>query len=125
MEAEPYDQLRAIAGRLAALRPSPTAAVFYELMSDALVWDDEIPDLNAGGAGEFHCLRFIFRYRTTLILDRPDERFRGHWDEAGRLFPAWPGFDAARRSPELRPVYERFCEQARADIRELFKEPVR
>jgi hypothetical protein len=125
MEAEPAEQMHAIAGRMRALRPAPEASVFYELMSDALVWSDEIPDLDTGGAGEFHCLRFVFRYRTTLIIGRPDERFRCHWDEANRLFPEWPGFDARRRSPEWRPVYERFCEQARADIRELFDEPIR
>ena len=125
MEAEPFEQLRAIAGRMRELKPAPGASVFYELMSDALVWDDEIPDLETGNVGEFHCLRFVFRYRTTLLIGQPDERFRCYWEEATRLFPDWPGFDAGRRSAELRPVYERFREQAKADIRELFNEPIR
>ena len=102
----------------------PEAALFYELMSDALVWNDEIPDLQTGDVRDFHCLRFVFRYRTTLMLGQPDERFRRVWDEAYKLFPDWPGFDPRRQSPALRPVYERFVEQAKADIRELFDKPV-
>ncbi len=94
-------------------------------MSDALVWSDEIPDLDKGNVRDFHCLRFVFRYRTTLILGAPDARFRGYWEEAHNLFPDWPGFEAGRQSTALRPVYERFVEQARADIRELFTEPIR
>jgi len=33
MEAEPVERLRAIAARMAELKPSPTATVFYELIS--------------------------------------------------------------------------------------------
>ncbi len=66
----------------------------------------------------------MFRYRTTLILGRPDARYGGYWEEARKLFPEWPGFEPRRQSPELRPVYERFVEQARADIRELFPERI-
>jgi hypothetical protein len=124
MEPDPVAQLRAIAVRMQPLRAAPGASVFYELMSDALVWSDEIPDLDSGNVRDFHCLRFVFRYRTTLILNIPDPRFQIYWDEAQSLFPDWPGFDAGRQSTALRPVYERFVEQARADIRELFNEPV-
>ena len=56
---------------------------------------------------------------------RPDPRYRSYWEEAHSLFPDWPGFDAGRQSTALRPVYERFVEQAKADIRELFPEPIR
>ena len=124
MDAESAEQLAAVAPRMRELAPAPDASVFYELMSDALVWSDEIPDLASGDVRTFQCLRFVFRYRTTLIVDRPDERYRGVWEEASRLFPDWPGFDPRRRAPELRPVYERFVEQAKADIRELFDKPV-
>jgi hypothetical protein len=124
MEAEPLEQLRAIALRMRELKPAPGATVFYELMSDALVWSDEIPDLETGDVRAYHCLRFVFRYRTTLMLGEPDGRFVGVWEEAGKLFPDWPGFDLRRQAVELRPVYERFREQAKADIRELFDKPV-
>jgi hypothetical protein len=124
MEAEPLTQLRAVAPRMRELKPAPDATVFYELMSDALVWSDEIPDLDTGDVSDFHCLRFLFRFRTTLMTGAPDERFRSLWDEAKNLFPDWHGFDPRRQAPEFRPVYQRFCEQAKADIRELFNKPV-
>jgi hypothetical protein len=124
MEAEPLTQLRVIADRMRELKTVPTATVFYELMSDALVWSDEIPDLASGDVSVFHCLRFVFRFRTTLIMGKPDERFRNLWDEAKILFPNWPGFELGRQSVEHLPVYERFCEQAKADIRELFDKPI-
>lgn len=124
MEAEPLNHLRAIADRMRQLKPLPGATVFYELMSNALVWSDEIPDLATGDVSDFHCLRFVFRFRTTLMMGKPDERFRSLWDEAQKLFPDWPGFDPRRQAVEYRPVYERFCELAKADIRELFDKPV-
>ncbi len=124
MEPDPVEQLRAIAERMRALKPAPGASVFYELMSDSLVWSDEIPDLASGDVRPFHCLRFVFRYRTTLILGRPDMRYGRFWEEARKLFPEWPGFEAPRQSADLRPVYERFVEQAKADIRELFPERI-
>lgn len=125
MEAEAVQQLAAIAPRMRELKPAPEASVFYELMSDALVWSDEIPDLETGDVRTFHCLRFVFRYRTTLMLGAPDGRFQGVWEEARKLFPDWPGFDPRRQAPDHRPTYERFVEQAKADIRELFPEPIR
>jgi hypothetical protein len=124
MEPDPVEQLCAIADRMRELKPAPGASVFYELMSDALVWSDEIPDLDSGNMREFHCLRFVFRFRTTLLLGAPDERFREFWEVANKLFPQWPGFEERRQSADLRPVYERFVEQARADIRELFTERI-
>src|SRR5665213_167609 len=80
MEAEAVTQLRAIADRLRELKPAPEATVFYELMSNALVWSDEIPDLESGDVSVYHCLRFVFRFRTTLMMGKPDERFRSLWD---------------------------------------------
>jgi hypothetical protein len=124
MEAEPLTQLRTIADRMRQLKPVPGATVFYELMSDALVWSDEIPNLETGDVSDFHCLRFVFRFRTTLMMGKPDERFRSLWDEANTLFPNWPGFDPRRQAIEHRPVYERICEVAKVDIRELFDKPV-
>jgi hypothetical protein len=124
MEAEPLAQLRTIADRMRQLKPIPEATVFYELTSDALVWSDEIPDLETGDVRDFHCLRYIFRFRTTVMMGAPEERFRSLWETAQTLFPGWPGFDLQRQAVEYRPVYERFCEQAKADIRELFDKPV-
>jgi hypothetical protein len=104
------------------LRPSPGAVLSYELLSDSLVWSDEIPDLEDRDARSFGPLRYVLRFRTSLILGEPEERCRGYWEEAQRLFPDWPGFDPRRQAPALRAEYERFKAQAAADIRELFDE---
>ncbi|HBI44983.1 MAG TPA: hypothetical protein DDY78_19325 [Planctomycetales bacterium] len=123
MDAEPLTQLRAVAVRMRELKPVAEATVFYELTSDALVWSDEIPDAETSDVSDFQCLRFLFRFRTTLMMGAPDERFRSLWDEARNLFPDWHGFDPRRQAVEYRPVYLRFCEQAKPDIRELFDKP--
>jgi hypothetical protein len=123
MEASAAAKLREIAACLQVLRPSPGAVLSYELLSDALVWSDEIPELEGARADRpFWPLRYVLRYRTSLILGAPEEQFREYWDAAQRLFPDWPGFDPRRQAPAFKAEYERFKAQAAADIRELFEE---
>lgn len=45
----------------------------YEVMSDALIWSDELPNIGKENLRDFWCLRPLLRYRTTLILDKPDQ----------------------------------------------------
>src|SRR4051812_37527881 len=74
--SEQSDRLRRIAPKLNALRPDPNARVNYELMSGGLVWSDELPPWEELQDVEPHCLRGIWRYRSTLILGAAEERFR-------------------------------------------------
>jgi hypothetical protein len=120
MDASAADSLRAIAALMQVLRSSPGAVLSYELLSDALVWSDEVPELEGREDKRFGPLRCVLRYRTSLILGAPEEQYREYWDEAQRLFPDWPGFEAQRSAPKLRVEYERFKDQATADMRELF-----
>jgi hypothetical protein len=116
------DQLKGIAGLMRELTRSPEAKMFYELLSDSLIWTDEIPEVSTEQVGGLRSLRFVFRYRTSLMLGKPEERFRPFWDEALSLFPAWPGFDADRQLPELRTSYESFRAEAMRDMGDLFGE---
>lgn len=69
----------------------------YDIMSDGLFWDDELPPRSQRKpARVFQMLRFVFRYRTSLILGVPDKRFEEVWDYASSLFPGWVGFNPSR-----------------------------
>lgn len=84
------NQLGQIAARMNALIKSSEAAIHHDLLAGALWWSDERP---AFDEPEHHwCLRPILRYRTSLILGVPDERYESAWEAAKQLFPAWPGF---------------------------------
>lgn len=102
---------------------SEDAVISYELMSGALLWSDEIPDLAQRGAAiDVTCLRPLLRYRTTLILGKPEQRHEEFWSEAKRLFPDWPGFDPDRRSPELKAKFEAFEAEAMGSLDEFIGE---
>lgn len=96
---ERQQALLAIAPVLNRLAVDPNARVQYELMSDALIWSDELPPLDEKGV-DFACIRAVFRFRTTLMLGKPDERYRSDWDLLASLCPQWPGFLPERRAPD-------------------------
>jgi hypothetical protein len=122
MDAPAPSHFGEIADAMRQLKPDAGAVLFYELMSDALAWSDEIPEMESQQVRAFRPLRFLLRYRTSLILGQPDQRYQEYWDEALTLFPEWPGFEPRRRAAELRQSYDQFRAQASADIKELFKE---
>lgn len=87
----------AIAERMNRLVKDDGAEPQYDLMSDALYWRDEIvPRAERRPIHVFHCLRYLFRYRTTLIIGSPDRRFEEIWNYARRRFPRWIGFSSER-----------------------------
>ncbi len=93
------------------------------MMSDALIWSDEFPDFAALRlVPGWEVIRFVFYFRTTLILGEPDENMREYWDEALRLFPDWPGFVPERRSRALQAVFRQKSAWARAEIDEVERE---
>jgi hypothetical protein len=85
-------------------RPDPQARPRYDMLSDAVVWLDEGPDLppnlNAW------CLRQLWRCRTCKIIGIPVEH-EALWDRAKELFPEWIGFlpERSAASPENVDVY--------------------
>jgi hypothetical protein len=97
--------LESIAPLMQDLEQDHAAAPFYDLPSAALVWRDEIPDFNAlRKIRHWHVIRFVNRFRMTLILGQPDEELRQYWERAQQLFPTWPGFVPARRAHSLERV---------------------
>jgi WD40 repeat protein len=56
---------------LESLSERADSSVRYSIVADAVYWSDELPPRDAipGGTDD---LRFVLRYRTSLILDSPD-----------------------------------------------------
>ena len=90
---------------LESLRSDPDATLHYDVMSDALVWSDEL--LRTRRAREIWCMRPIFRYRTGLLLGLELLEFSESWTLARSIFPRWIGFAQERceRSVPLELMY--------------------
>jgi hypothetical protein len=97
-----FQALKRIAPKLNELPEDPNARVSFEMMSGGLVWSDELPAWDQMEPGESHCLRAIWRFRSSLILGCPAEKYRPYWEEAQQLFPNWPGFHLQRRDSQWR-----------------------
>ena len=99
------DELKLIASDLEQLQLDPAATLHYEVMSDALVWSDEL--LRNRRAREIWCMRPVLRYRTGLILGLDLAEFRETWNIAKTTFPRWIGFvqERCQRSPPLEALY--------------------
>src|SRR4051794_32197583 len=78
-----------IADDMKRLNRDEQAVVRFELLSGSLVWSDEFPK---GTKANTHCLRFVFRHRTSLIVGESDKPYEIFWSEAKRHFPEWIGF---------------------------------
>lgn len=105
---DPWQTLAAYAERLNATKsPATDATVFYETMSGALVWSDEMDDRTP--VRLIWALRFLVAYRMSLMLSKPRDELRPLWDFSQSLFPNWVGFGLERRAPnpELLDVYRR------------------
>jgi len=103
-----FDSLDRIAREMDRTRVAPDATVGYDVLSDALVWSDEYPRDIAGRLAEFDCVKLLLRYRTTLLLGKPNDSLRPYWDHGRRRFPNWAGFCPERltATEELRAQYE-------------------
>jgi hypothetical protein len=112
-----------IAPLMRGMVQDPRAKCYYEVLSGALVWSDERPDLQVlrkvQGLG---ITRILLRFRTELMHGEVDEQFREFWDLALRLFPEWPGFDPKRRSIELRPIFHDKSAESNAELDEIERE---
>lgn len=90
------EQLDVIASAMNAMRMNPHATIQCDLLSNALFWSDELPELGRLRPRDFWCLRPVLRYRTTLILELPEKLHEIYWKKAQHAFPDWCGFYPSR-----------------------------
>jgi hypothetical protein len=69
--------------------PRKDATYEYHMMSDAFIWDDETP---SSEIGDDIALRYLLRFRTSLLIGNPIEPLRPHWEYARTKWPNWAGF---------------------------------
>jgi hypothetical protein len=81
------------ARRLGDLTFSEKSRPFYEVMSGALMWDDEKPDIPISELGWF---RAALAYRSSVLLGAPRTEFESIWSALQRMAPNWPGFRSER-----------------------------
>lgn len=113
------DQLRQLGPMMEGLRINRSATLHYHVMADALLWSDEIPGKIDPEADD--ALRCLLRYRTSLILGKPEEEWRHFWDAGRVAFPNWIGFLSERSTPnqKLTNFYYRAVAQSDQEIDEL------
>ena len=110
------DFLDSLIPHLKVLQKDENGELFYELMSGAFIWNDEKMDgLNVNEIG---CLRAIFRYRTSLVIQQHDERFALLWAALREKCPEWIGFAPERCSPNQN-LAKRYQEERRKAFSEL------
>ena len=104
----------------AIMTPDPSSVPHYEVLSDALVWTDELPDAHPQ---EWDAIRMVLRHRTCVIIG-VDSPFREWWDLARELFPEWVGFRAERctASPQLKAFYVAAREKSDREIEKLLSQ---
>jgi len=83
---------------LNSLEIQADSTMLYCILSDAVFWSDEVPSSKVDWPTEFsHAMRYLFHYRMSKILGRPDLRFSQVYERAQSLFPDWPGFVPERQ----------------------------
>jgi hypothetical protein len=109
--------LVAVAPLMRELVFSEHARAVYDQISGAVIWSDEFPPAHRlRTVRNWAVIRFVFRFRTTLILGEPEEEYRVVWDRARELFPGWPGFDPRRCSLDQRPRFQELETKGNADL---------
>jgi hypothetical protein len=90
------DMLTNAATTIRGCRFDAQSSFRYDLMSDSVIWEDEMPN---PFMGDSLALRLLFRYRTSVLLGNPDVQLEGYWLHGKSLFPDWPGFTSDRSTP--------------------------
>jgi hypothetical protein len=88
---------------------NPQAERFYEVMSGAFWWTDELvrEASRACMAKGNWAFRYLMGYRASLIRGAPDDRLRPAWDQVRRECPTWPGLRPERSGPGLAKEMDR------------------
>ena len=81
-----------LAAELNALEIQVDAALNYDVLSDALVWEDEIPPLQGRRPSTFWCMRALLHHRTCMILKSKRALIRNYGTMRGVCFRTGQGF---------------------------------
>ena len=96
-----------------------TSEYDYQGACDGLVWSDEVPKSPLSDEQE-QVVRYLFQYRTGLIMGESNPTLEPLWNNSMRAFPNWPGFAPERctQSEEL----SRFVTHARQKLEAFLEE---
>ncbi len=117
--AEDFAELDKIAPLFQALtKPQAGIKPSCDMMSDAIVWLDEVPFDNPT---DWSIIRSIQHYRMGLIIQEPRPQYEAHWHYARKRFPNWIGFAEERCTPNeaLALMYRAWRAKSEDDIKKL------
>jgi hypothetical protein len=102
------ESFKDIASELDRTTASSEAVLSYDLLADALVWSDEFPPPRKDRLGDITSIRVLLRYRTSILLGKPDTSLKLYWDWALKMFPNWAALCPERLKPteEIVKFYE-------------------
>lgn len=86
-----------IAKAMEMLSAAKNPKLDYHLMAGAVYWSDEIPG-SLDWLAE-NSLRPVLRYRTSMLLGKPESAWERFWLAAKAAFPKWIGFSETRCTP--------------------------
>jgi hypothetical protein len=94
----------------------PNAERSYELITGAVMWDDEQYERFVDICTDHECEYYgmLFAFRTSLIKGIPDERYRFIWEEVQLRCPEWIGFRVERTMPS--PQLQEYLRRAEEDF---------
>ena len=95
-------QYRFIAHLMESMTRSWRAKVEYHVLAAAIYWNDELPP-NLDWLAE-NSMRPVLRYRTSLLLGKPESQWEPFWVAAKIAFPRWIGFRSDRCTSTKRLV---------------------
>ena len=116
-----YPEIARIAPYFNHLTKAHDAQVEYRATSDALVWSDEFP---ATDIGDEQAIRYLLKYRTSIIVGVSVEAIKPYWDAAKQAFPEWPGFSMERcqYSSSLKSWYEKMKRTCEDSLDQIFND---
>lgn len=121
MNEKTRTSLLQMADTLNGLPAGKQAKMQYCMLSDALLWSDEVPRMCPDWPTEYsQILRFVFRYRTTILLSDPDKRLEDTYEFGQSQFPNWPGFRPERITPSVEIL--EFYEKAKRNSKEKLQD---
>lgn len=102
MDTLSEEQWRNLAAQIDAMSFDAGSEPLYDMMSDALIWRDELPP-SAGSPSTcdtdpLDVVRYLWHHRTRLVPQQPSP-YGEAWERVKSLAPNWIGLAASRCTP--------------------------